>query len=103
MHVPTSRSRQIIQALPVHLCKKFCSAAENRSALGLPAAVSSSGLSPWLLLALGSNPWPPMCAHPLPLLSLVQCWGLGSLQAWGASLLLPSHSASLASAGVMST
>ena len=51
----------------------------------------SPGLSLRLLLALGSNPWPPTCAHPLPLLSLVQCWGLGRLEAWGASLLLPSH------------
>lgn len=57
----------------------------------------------WLLLAPGSNPRPPMCAHPLPLLSLVQCRGLESLQAWGASLLLPSHSSTLSSAGVMST
>lgn len=55
----------------------------------------SSGLLARLLSALHSNPWPPVCAHPFPLLSLVLCWGLGSLQAWGASLLLPSHSHSL--------
>lgn len=32
---------------------------------------------------------PPVCAHPFPLLSLAACWGLGSLQAWGVSLLPP--------------
>lgn len=41
--------------------------------------------------SMGSNPWPPVCAHPLPLLSLVQDGGLESLPAWGVSLLLPSH------------
>lgn len=54
-----------------------------------PPCLLSSGFFLWLPLAIIL--WPPVCPHPLPLLSLVQCWGLGSLQAWGGSPLLPSH------------
>lgn len=49
----------------------------------------SSGHFMQLLSARRCNPWPPVCSHPFPLLSLAPCWGPGSLQAWGVGLLQP--------------
>lgn len=70
----------------------------------VPPHLLSSGHFMRLLSARRCNPWPPVCSHPFPLLSLAPCWDPGSLQAWGVSLLQhATRSCSRSSDAVMST